>query len=133
MQTCFCSSGRWNAADKLKEAERQAYELDKITKERDSYFAELNANKLERQAVDIANENGVDTDMLRLINFSTIKAEDVEPTIKNFKSIIDKVVEKEVSQRLRETTPKTVVSEMPNTNTEIEQPRLNSKLFRNYN
>ena len=119
---------------KMKEDEKRQYELDKITKERDELLAQKNANSLKEQAVEIANENGVDVSLLRLINFNTIKAEDVEPTIKGFKDVIDSVVEKEINQRMKESTPKTVVSTQPSVNTTPEQQvQLNSKLFRNYN
>ena len=118
----------------MKEDEKRAYELDKITKERDELLAQKNANSLKEQAVEIANENGVDISMLKLINFNTIKAEDVEPTIKGFKEIIDLVVEKEINERMRENTPKTVVSTQPSVNNDQNNSvQLNSKLFRNYN
>ena len=68
------------------------------------------------------------------MNFNTIKAEDVEPTIKGFKEIIDTVVEKQINERMKENTPKTVVGTQPSANTTPEQQvNLNSKLFRNYN
>lgn len=139
------AKGKWQAefeekqseADKLakmKEDEKRAYELDKITKERDELLAQKNANSLREQAVDIANDYGVDISLLRLINFNTIKAEDVEPTIQNFKTILDEVVEKQINEMMKERTPKTVVGTQPSvSNTSEQQVNLNSKLFRNYN
>lgn len=139
------AKGKWEAeaetkrteAEKLaqmKEEEKRAYELEKITKERDELLAEKNATSLKEQAVDIARDYGVDTSLLKLMNFNTIKAEEVEPTIKGFKEIIDTVVEKQVNERMRESTPKTVVGTQPSANQPSEQQvNLNSKLFRNYN
>lgn len=139
------AKGKWQAeaeaqrseAEKLaqmKEDEKRAYELDKITRERDELLAQKNANSLREQAVDIANDYGVDISLLKLMNFNTIKAEDVEPTIAGFKNIIDQVVEKQVNERMRESTPKTVVGTQPSVpNTTEQQTQLNPKLFRNYN
>ena len=119
---------------KMKEDDKRAYELDKITKERDELLAEKNANSLKEQAVEIANDYGVDISLLKLMNFNTIKAEDVEPTIKGFKNLIDQVVEKQINERMKENTPKTVVGTQPSVSTTTEQQtQLNPKLFRNYN
>ena len=48
--------------------------------------------------------------ILDLVNFKTIKAEQVESVIKNIKSVFDSAVEREVNRRLKEATPKTVSS-----------------------
>lgn len=93
----------------MKEAERSAYELEKANKEKMEAIAKLNAYQLKDQAIKIANEKGVSSELLSLIDFNTIKAEDVEKTINNIKSIIDNNVEKVVNDKLKENTPKTVV------------------------
>ena len=58
-----------------------------------------------------APETQVDVSLLNLIDFRNIKAEQVEPTIKNIKKVFDSAVENEVNKRLKETTPKTVISQ----------------------
>lgn len=116
---------------KMKAEEKMQYELEKSNKERDEALKELNANKLEKQAIEIANDNGVDISLLQLIDFTTVKAEEVEPIIKNFKNVVSTLVEKEVNLKMQEKTPKTVVG----TEVKVEN-KPNSKLnpiFKNYN
>lgn len=97
---------------KMKEDERRDYELQKERKEKEDALAKLNAYELEKEAVKIASnpETQVDVSLLSLINFGNIKAEQVEPTIKNIKKVFDSAVENEVNKRLKETTPKSVNS-----------------------
>ena len=68
---------------------------------------------LKEEAIKMANapETQVDVSLLNLIDFRNIKAEQVEPTIKNIKKVFDSAVENEVNKRLKETTPKTVISQ----------------------
>ncbi|MCI9434771.1 MAG: DUF4355 domain-containing protein [Bacilli bacterium] len=103
---------------KMKEDDRTAYEIEKARKEKEDALAKLNAYELKDEAIKMANapETQVDVSLLDLINFETIKAEQVEPTIKNIKTVFDKAVENEVNKRLKETTPKTVL-ESNNTST----------------
>ncbi len=95
---------------KMKEDERKEYEFQKERKEKEEAKAELNAYKLKDEAIKMANapETQVDVSLLNLIDFKTIKAEQVEETIKNIKIVFDSAVENEVNNRLKETTPKTV-------------------------
>lgn len=101
---------------KMKEDERKNYELEKTRKEKEEAEAKLNAYELKEEATKIANapETQVDVSLLTLIDFRNIKAEQVEPTIKNIKTIFDRAVENEVNKRLKETTPKTVVNQNSN-------------------
>ena len=96
---------------KMKEDERQNYELEKARKKQEEAEAKLNAYELKEEAIKIANnpETKVDVSLLNLIDFRTIKADQVEPTIKNIKTIFEQAVEKEVNERLKEATPKTVL------------------------
>ena len=95
---------------KMKEDERKDYEIEKARKEKEEAEAKLNAYELKEQAINIANtpETQVDVSLLNLIDFRSIKAEQVEPTIKNIKKVFDSAVESEVNKRLKETTPKSV-------------------------
>ena len=65
------------------------------------------AYELKEEAIKMANipETQVDVSLLNLIDFRSIKAEQVEPTIKNIKKVFDSAVENEVNKRLKETTP----------------------------
>lgn len=97
---------------KMKEDERKDYEIDKARKEKEEAEAKLNAYELKEQAIEMANkpETKVDVSLLNLIDFKSIKAEQVEPTIKNIKKVFDSAVENEVNKRLKEPTPKSVNS-----------------------
>ena len=98
---------------KMKEDERKDYEIEKARKEKEEAEARLNAYELKEEATKMANtpEMQVDVSLLNLIDFRNIKAEQVEPTIKNIKKVFDSAVENEVNKRLKETTPKTVISQ----------------------
>ncbi len=98
---------------KMKEDERNQYELKKAQKKQEETQAELNAYKLKEQAIKLVNypETQIDVSLLELINFKTIKAEEVEPAIKNIKKVVDSAVENEVNKRLRESTPTSVINE----------------------
>lgn len=97
---------------KMKEDERTAYELEQARKKQEEAEAKLNAYELKEEAIKMAGnpDTQVDVSLLNLIDFRNIKAEQVEPTIKNIKAVFDKAVENEVNKRLKETTPKSVSS-----------------------
>lgn len=97
---------------KMKEDERKDYELEQARKKQEEAESKLNAYELKEEAIKMANtpETQVDVSLLGLIDFRSIKAEQVEPTIKNIKRVFDSAVENEVNKRLKETTPKTVVN-----------------------
>lgn len=96
---------------KMKEDERTAYELEQARKKQEEAEAKLNAYELKEEAIKMANtpETQVDVSLLSLIDFRNIKAEQVEPTIKNIKKVFDSAVENEVNKRLKETTPRSVI------------------------
>lgn len=100
---------------KMKDDEKKSYELEKANRRADEAMAELNAFKLEKEALKIAEEKGVNSKMLSLINFNTVKAEEVEKSIDTIKEIIDAEVERLVNDKLKENTPKTVVGEAKTT------------------
>lgn len=95
---------------KMKDDERRNYELEKARKKQEEAELRLSAYELKEEAIKMANipETQVDVSLLNLIDFRSIKAEQVEPTIKNIKKVFDSAVENEVNKRLKETTPKTV-------------------------
>lgn len=95
---------------KMKDDERRNYELEQAQKKQEEAELKLSAYELKEEAIKMANtpEMQVDVSLLNLINFRDIKAEQVEPTIKNIKKVFDSAVENEVNKRLKETTPKTV-------------------------
>ena len=100
---------------KMKADEKKDYEIAKANKRADEFEAELNAFKLEREALKIAEEKGVNSKLLSLIDFKTVKAEDVENKINNINDVITAEVERLVNDKLREKTPKTVVGETKTT------------------
>lgn len=95
---------------KMKDDERRNYELEQARKKQEEAELKLSAYELKEEAIKMANipETQVDVSLLNLIDFRSIKAEQVEPTIKNIKKVFDSAVENEVNKRLKETTPKTV-------------------------
>lgn len=95
---------------KMKDDERRNYELEQARKKQEEAELRLSAYELKEEAIKMANipETQVDVSLLNLIDFRSIKAEQVEPTIKNIKRVFDSAVENEVNKRLKETTPKTV-------------------------
>lgn len=101
---------------KMKEDERKDYEIEKARREKEEAEAKLNAYELKEEAIKMANtpETQVDVSLLSLIDFRNIKAEQVEPTIKNIKKVFDSAVENEVNKRLKETTPRSVVNQNNN-------------------
>ena len=95
---------------KMKDDERRNYELEQARKKQEEAELKLSAYELKEEAIKMANipETQVDVSLLNLIDFRSIKAEQVEPTIKNIKKVFDSAVENEVNKRLKETPPKTV-------------------------
>lgn len=95
---------------KMKDDERRNYELEQARKKQEEAELKLSAYELKEEAIKMANvpETQVDVSLLNLIDFRSIKAEQVETTIKNIKKVFDNAVETEVNKRLKETTPKTV-------------------------
>ncbi len=96
---------------KMKNDEKLQYQLDKSNKEKDDALAELNAYKLEKEAVKIASEKGLDVSLLDLIDFKTATAESINSNIENLNSVFNKAVEKAVNERLKEDTPTTKVGD----------------------
>lgn len=114
------AKGKWEKEYELKktEAEKLAkmdaeekakYELEKERQEKETYKAKLNAYELEKEAYKIASEKGVPTELLKVINYSTIKAEELKEVIENIEVIYKKSVEQGINDKLKEKSPKTVL------------------------
>lgn len=115
------AKGKWENEYKLKktEAEKLAkmdaeskakYELEKERQEKEKYIAKLNAYELEKESYKIASEKGVPTELLKVINYSTIKAEELKEVIENIEVIYKKAVEQGINDKLKEKSPKTVLT-----------------------
>lgn len=104
---------------KMKAEEKLQYELDKTNKAKDDAIAELNAYKLEREAVDIATEKHLPISFLKNIDFRRIKAEEINDKIEGMSRDFQEAVEKAVNDRLKEPARKqingntTTVKELP--------------------
>lgn len=108
---------------KMKDDERRNYELEQARKKQEEAELKLSAYELKEEAIKMANvpETQVDVSLLNLIDFRSIKAEQVETTIKNIKKVFDSAVETEVNKRLKETTPKTVNANSSSNNERISR------------
>lgn len=94
----------------MNEKQKHEYELKKIQREKDDAYAELNAYKLKDQTLKIAEEKGLPTSLVELLDFKQIKAEDVENRIDAINEVYRKAVENGVNERLKEPIPTTKVS-----------------------
>lgn len=112
--------GKWEKEYELKktEAEKLAkmdaeekakYELEKERQEKEKYIAKLNAYELEKEAYKIASDKGVPTELLKVINYHTTKAEDLKDLIDELEVAYKKSVEQGINEKLKEKTPKTVL------------------------
>lgn len=115
-------------SEKLTEAEKLAsmnekqkhdYELRKANKEKEDAIAQLNAYKLKEATIKIAEEKGLPTSLVDLLDFKTIKADGVEETINKMMDTYQKAVEQGVNERLKEPTPTTKTNGTPNIRKEI--------------
>lgn len=91
----------------MNEKQKHEYELKKIQREKEDAYAELNAYKLKDQTLKMAEEKGLPSTLVELLNFKQIKAEDVEDKINNLYEVYKKAVETGVNERLKEPTPTT--------------------------
>ena len=96
---------------KMKDDEKHQYELSKANKERDEARAELNAIKLEKEAIRIAREKGLDISLLEDIDYSKQTADTISTIIDTKKQVFDKAVEKAINEKYKENSPKVVLNE----------------------
>lgn len=103
----------------MNEKQKHEYELKKILREKEEALASLNAYKLKDQTLKMAEEKGLPSSLVELLDFKVIKAEDVEDRINDLYDIYKKAVENGVNERLKEPTPTTKTSGIQKTIKEI--------------
>lgn len=91
--------------EKMNKEQKLEYQAKKEKQEKEKALAELNAFKLEKQALQIASEKGLDVSLLSFFNFETVKAEEINSKIDEISTAFNKAVEKAVNERLKEDTP----------------------------
>lgn len=91
--------------EKMNKEQKLEYQAKKEKQEKEKALNELNAFKLEKQALQIASEKGLDVSLLSFFNFETVKAEELNSKIEEIATAFNKAVEKAVNERLREDTP----------------------------
>lgn len=92
----------------MKEAEKHAYELAKANKRAEEAINKLNAYELEKQAIKIAREKGLDVSLLEDIDYTKQTAESISTIIDTKKEIFDKALENAINERYKEKTPQNV-------------------------
>ena len=90
---------------KMNKEQKLEYQAQKEKADKEKALAELNAFKLEKQAIQIASEKGLDISLLTFFNFETVRAEELNTKIEEVSSAFNKAVEKAVNERLKEDTP----------------------------
>lgn len=85
---------------KMNKEERNAYEMQKIKKELDQYKAREAANGLRTEALKIAAEQGVPTELVELIPFESVDAEAVSIKISEMKTAFESAVSAQVAKNL---------------------------------
>ena len=95
--------------------EKARYQLEAVERERNEALAKLNAYELEKEAFKIAEEKGVPHALLKAIDFTTVKAEQLTDIIDNLEVVYKQSVELGISEKLKEKAPKTVVGSLPPT------------------
>ena len=90
---------------KMNKEQKLEYQAQKAEQEKANALAELNAYKLKEHALKIAGEKGLDVSLLNFFNFSTVKAEELNPKLDEISNTFNKAVEKAVNERLKEDTP----------------------------
>lgn len=96
--------------EKMNKEQKLEYQAKKEKEAKEKALAELNAFKLEKQAVQIASDKGLDVSLLSFLNFETIKAEEINSKIDDISNAFNKAVEKAVNEKLKEDTPVTKMS-----------------------
>lgn len=94
---------------KMDAEEKAKYEFEKVNAEKEEYKRKLDAYALEKEAFKIAGERGVPTQLLKAINFETVKAENLKEIIEDFEIIYKKSVEDGINEKTKERTPKTIL------------------------
>ena len=92
----------------MKAEEKLQYELEKSNKAKDDAISELNAYKLENEAIKIATEKKLPVSFLKNIDFRSVKAEEINDKIEVMTKAFQEEVEKAVNERLKEPSRKQI-------------------------
>ena len=95
---------------KMSESEKHAEELKKIRKEKDEAIAKLNAYELKNEAQKLANEKGLDYNLLEVFDYSKETAETIKSKIEVMYDSFTKATEKALNERLKQNEPKKVAN-----------------------
>ena len=117
------AKGKWEQEyqAKLSEAEKLAkmnaeqklkYELEKSNKERDEFKAQLEASNLYKTACTIANDKGLPTEYLGLIDFSKEDADSITGKIDKLLEIRTKDLEGYMNNKLKQEAPTEKVNQV---------------------
>lgn len=101
---------------KMDEEQKKSYEVEKVTKERDTAISELNAYKLKEEATKQAREKGVDLDLMDTIDYTKETAESIKSKIDIFANTSKKIQERAISEYSKEPAPQTGDKINPNDN-----------------
>lgn len=85
---------------KMNKEERSAYELQKVRRELEQYKAREAANGLRTEALKVASEQGVPAELVELIPFGNVTAEEVSRKIGEMKAVFDAAVADKVAKSL---------------------------------
>ncbi len=99
---------------KMDADEKHKYELEKERKEKNDALSKLNAYELKDQATKMATEKEMDVSLLDLIDYSNETAETVKTKLETIDSVVKKAVEKGITERLREKSPRQVSNPISN-------------------
>lgn len=84
----------------MNEQEKAAYELEQLRQKVERYEAAENARKVRDLAIEMAGESGVPTAWVDLIPFESVKAEEVQVRMQQFKKAYDEGVARGVAEKL---------------------------------
>jgi hypothetical protein len=93
---------------KMKEDERVKYEKDQVQKELNELKIQLNAKNLKDEATKIANEKGLPTSYLELVDFTKETAESINEKVQTLVDARSKDLEGYLNTKLKQTPPSTV-------------------------
>ena len=92
---------------KMSKEEKLEYQLELEKNKRIEAENKNKANDLEKQAIKIASDKGLDVSLLQYIDFTKIKAEELLTKIEEMSKTFNEAVERKVNSKYQEDTPKT--------------------------
>lgn len=91
---------------KMTAEEKSKFEMEKLAKEKEDAVAKLNIYELKEQATKIANDKGMDVELLDILDFGKETAESVKAKLDSVSKIFNKAVEKAVNEKLKQPNPR---------------------------